>query len=241
MSVQWHSYPTAKEAAQACAHGILAVLEEALSGRPSTTLAVSGGTSPAAMFEELAARGTGWDKVHVFWVDERAVPPTDPMSNYRLAEEHLIRPAGIPRANLHRICAELNPRAAARRYVDEIREFFGLEPGEMPHFDAVHRGLGPDAHTAGLFPGEPLIEDREGIAAAVHVPKLGQFRITLLPGVLLAARHTACLVTGAEKAEAVRAVFREPYDPLKYPAQVVTHHGRGVVWYLDDAAASLMD
>ena len=140
---------------------------------------------------------------------------------------------------MHRVCGELTPASAAKRYVDEIRDFFGLEPGEMPHFDVVHRGMGPDAHTASLFPGEPLIDDREGIAAAVYVEKFHQWRVTLLPGALLAAKHTVFLVTGADKAEAVRAVFKEEYDPKKYPAQIASHHGRGVTWFLDEAAAQV--
>jgi 6-phosphogluconolactonase len=193
------------------------------------------------MFDALAKADVGWEHIHLFWVDERAVPPTSPLSNYRLAEEHLIRPAKISRRNVHRIPAELRPEAAAERYVEEIREFFGLAPGELPHFDVIHRGIGPDAHTASLFPGEPLIDDREGIAAAVYVEKLAQWRITLLPGVLLAAKHTVMLVTGGDKAGPLRAVFCEEYDPKQYPAQIGSHHGRQCVWFLDDAAAALTD
>ena len=101
--------------------------------------------------------------------------------------------------------------------------------------------MGPDAHTASLFPGEPLIDDRDGIAAAVYVEKLKQWRVTLLPGALLAAKHTVFLVAGADKAEAVRAVFKEEYDPKKYPAQMASHHGRRVAWFLDQAAARLLE
>jgi 6-phosphogluconolactonase len=142
---------------------------------------------------------------------------------------------------VHRICGELAPATAARRYTDEIREFFGLESGEMPHFDVIHRGMGADAHTASLFPGDPLIEDRERIAAAVKRPSDGLGAVTLLPGVLMNAKHTVFLVTGPDKAEAVRAVFKEEYDPKKYPAQMASHHSRRVAWFLDEAAASLMD
>ena len=106
----------------------------------------------------------------------------------------------------------------------------------MPHFDLVHRGMGPDAHTASLFPGEPLIDDREGIAAAVYAEKFNMWRVTLLPGALLAAKHTVFLVAGEDKAEAVRAVFHEEYDPKKYPAQIASHHGRGVTWFLDESS-----
>jgi len=241
MSVHWYTSPDASAAAEACAHHIVAILEEVLSGQEFATLAVSGGSTPRLLFEKLAKSKSHWDHVHLFWVDERCVPPTDPASNFKLADDYLIRPAHIPQRHVHRVVGEMAPKAAAARYAEEIREFFGLDNEELPHFDVVHRGMGPDAHTASLFPGEPLIDDREGIAAAVFVPKFNQWRVTLLPGALLAAKHTVFLVAGADKAEAVRAVFKEEYDPKKYPAQIASHHGRGVAWFLDQPAAALMD
>jgi 6-phosphogluconolactonase len=158
-----------------------------------------------------------------------------------MANEALIGPAHIPARNVHRIHAELRPDEAAARYERDIRQFFGLAVGEEPHFDVIHRGMGPDAHTASLFPGEPLIDDREGLVAAVYSEKMTQWRITLLPRVLLAAKKTVMLVTGADKAQALRDVVHEPYDPKRFPAQITAHHGRSVVWFLDEAAASLMD
>jgi len=241
MSVQWFTAPDPPAAAEACAHHILSLLETVLSGQELATLAVSGGSTPKLLFEKLAASGFRWDRVHFFWVDERCVPPTDSASNYKLAEDYLIRPAHIPARQLHRIVGEADPHAAAARYTQEIREFFQLEEGEMPHFDVVQRGMGPDAHSASLFPGDPLIGDRQGIAAATFAQKFNQWRVTLLPGALLAAKHTVFLVAGDDKAEAVRAVFKEEYDPMKYPAQIASHHGRGVAWFLDSAAAKLMD
>jgi 6-phosphogluconolactonase len=238
--MHWYSYPDPRAAAAAAARNILMQLDNTLAGKDSATLALSGGSTPKLLFEELVKANYGWQRVHLFWVDERAVPPTDPMSNYRLAEQNLITPAHIPRRNIHRIPAELPPERAAEHYIEDIRDFFQVEEGQLPHFDIVQRGMGPDAHTASLFPGEPLIQDREGIAAAVFVEKLNQRRITLLPGVLLAAKHTVCLVTGEDKAEAVRAVFTEEYDPMRYPSQIVSHHGRGVVWFFDDAASRFL-
>ena len=162
-------------------------------------------------------------------------------SNLKLADDFLIQAAHIPHRNVHRVMGELPPADAAKRYAGEIREFFGLEGSEMPRFDVVHRGMGPDAHSASLFPGEPLIDDREGIAAAVYVEKFHQWRVTLLPGALMAAKHTVFVVAGDDKAEAVRAVFQEEYDPKKYPAQIGPSLGRGVTWFLDEAAARLME
>jgi 6-phosphogluconolactonase len=241
MSVRRFTAPDAAGAAEACAHHVVSVLDETLAGQEFAAMAVSGGSTPRLLFDKLAATKFPWDRVHLFFVDERCVPPTDPASNYKLAEEHLIHPAHMPLRRVHRIAGELPPKIAAARYAADIRTHFGLEDGEMPHFDLVHRGMGADAHTASLFPGEPLIEDRDEIAAAVFVTKFNQWRVTLLPGVLLAAKHTVFLVAGEDKADAVRAVFHEQYDPKKYPAQMASHHGRGVSWFLDEAAAKLMD
>jgi 6-phosphogluconolactonase len=162
------------------------------------------------------------------------VPPTDDASNYKLACLHLIEPAHIPEANVHRIYGEMDPPEAAARYATDIRRFFELDGAGLPRFDVVHRGMGPDAHTASLFPGSPLIEDGAGIAAAVFAPQFNQWRVTLLPGVLEAARNTVLLVAGADKASALRAVFNDPYDPKKCPAQI---GAREAVWFVDRAAA----
>jgi 6-phosphogluconolactonase len=155
--------------------------------------------------------------------------------------DHLIRPARIPIRNVHRVHSELPPAQAARHYEVELRDVMELEPGEMPHFDVIHLGVGADAHTASLFPGEPLIDDREHIVAAVNVHKLSQWRVTLLPSVLLAARHAAVLVAGGSKAEAMRNILRERYSPRDYPGQMIAHHSRRATWFLDQEAARLLD
>jgi 6-phosphogluconolactonase len=241
MSAHWNAYPTLEEAAESCSRHILSLLETALLGEGEATLALSGGRTPKPLFRYLSQVVFDWSRVHLFWVDERCVPPTDPQSNYGTAEELLIRPRRIPHQNVHRIAGELPPDKAAKRYSEEIVEFFELERGELPHFDVAHFGTGADAHVASLFPGELFIENREGIAAAVFVDKISQWRITLLPGVLLAARHSFFLTAGEDKAEAVGNVFLAPYDPLKFPAQVISHHGRKVTWFLDHAAARLVE
>ncbi len=241
MSTSYQTCEDAPAAAEACAGHIVTLLEAALASQELATLAVSGGTSPKWMFERLAASNLPWNRTHLFFVDERVVPPSDPASNFKLANEHLILPARIPQSSVHRIAGELAPPAAAQRYSDDIRRFFGLNQGEFPHFDVVHRGMGPDAHTASLFRGDPLIDDRSGLAAATFAAQFRQWRVTLLPGVLVAAKHTVFLVTGDDKKEALRSVIHDEYDPMKYPAQIATRPGRDVVWFLDQAAAALIE
>jgi 6-phosphogluconolactonase len=236
MSVQQFIAPDAQGAADACAVHIFKLLDVAIAARGRASLAVSGGSTPKLLFQKMAATAFAWDRVHLFFVDERCVPPTDSASNYKLANENLIAAARIPAANVHRMVGEIAPAEAAERYAAEIREFFGLHAGEMPQFDIVHRGMGPDAHTASLFPGDPLIDDRAGIAAATFAKKFNQWRVTLLPGVLLAARNTVFLVAGEDKVEAVRSVFHAPYDPKKFPSQI-GNEGDSVAWFLDEKAA----
>ena len=238
MSIEWNTQPDPRAAAGACAKYISALLEQALAEQERATLAVSGGSTPKLLFQSLVAAGFRWQRVHLFFVDERAVPPNDSESNYRLAQENLITPARIPPAQVHRIHAEVRPETAARDYAADIRNFFGLEEGEQPHFDVVHCGMGPDAHTASLFPGEDAIEDREHIAGAVYVRKMGKWRVTLLPAALLAARNTVFLVAGADKAPAVGNVFHQDFDPKQYPAQLISRQSRRVTWFLDQAAAA---
>lgn len=241
MSGHWYIYEDAQEASRACSRRILDLLGQAVAARNRATMAVSGGTTPKLLFGELAASGFDWSRVHLFWVDERGVLPTDSQSNYGLAKECFIDPAGFPAPNVHRIQAELDPKDAARLYAEEIRQVLAPAPGEFPRFDVVHQGMGPDAHTASLFPGEPAIDDHANPVAALYVEKFHQWRISLLPGALAAAEHNLMLVAGADKAEALRAVVREPYNPKKYPAQIMTQQGCHVMWFLDKAAARLLE
>lgn len=236
MSAQHFTSPDAAAASSACAQHILRLVEKTLTMRNCVSLAVSGGSTPKLMFNQMASMPFPWDRTHLFFVDERCVPPTDDASNFKLADEHLIGPARIPADHVHRVQGELVPGVAAAKYAADIRAFFAVPEGDVPRFDIIHRGMGPDAHTASLFPGDPLIADRHGIAAATFAAKFNQWRVTLLPGVLEAARHTVFLVAGADKVEPLRAVFHEKYDPAKYPAQIA-NNGDDVAWFLDEQAA----
>lgn len=237
MANQFRVFPDGATTAVACGQLITAALLQELSERQEATLALSGGSSPKPLFSFLADQPIPWDRVHVFWVDERCVPPTHQDSNYRMANELLLTPAKVPARCVHRIAGEMEPEAAAAQYADQIRQYFGLSNGQIPEFTVVHQGMGPDGHTASLFPGQPLIEDRTGVAAAVYVEKMKSHRVTLLPAPLLAAKQTVFLAGGADKTEVLREVLHGQYQPLQYPSQLLVHHGREVTWFVDQAAA----
>jgi 6-phosphogluconolactonase len=214
--------PTDAAAAEACAQEMLALIGAARDATGHATVAISGGSSPKPMFAKMAAAGFDWNGVHIFFVDERCVPPTDSASNYKMANESLLQPAKIPAAQVHRILGEIDPHEAARRYAGEL----------PPVFDIIHRGIGPDAHTASLFPGDPLIDDRTNLTAATYAAKFNQWRVTLLPAALLAAKHTLVLASGADKAEALAHVFGAEHDEKKYPAQLGVNEGIDMAWYV---------
>ena len=229
--------PTAAAAATKCANLILETLAEALKHSATATLAISGGSTPRLLFADLARASFPWQKVHIFWVDERCVPPTDDKSNFKLANDSWFAPAAFPTANLHRVFGELEPAEGAKKYVADIKEFFHLPEGKLPVFDVLHRGMGPDAHTASLFPGEPLIANRTDIATNVWVEKFQMHRVTLLPGVLLAAKTTVLQVCGTDKVDAVKSVLEEAEDWMKYPCQMASRDAKAT-WFLDQAAAA---
>ena len=230
-------FRTVEDAAIECGRHILVLLEDAMAAGARATLAISGGSSPKPMFAYFARTEFPWDRVHLFWVDERCVPPDHEQSNFKMAYDTWLGPARFPGRISDRIPTELTPPEAARSYTEDISGFFELAAGALPRFEVVHLGMGRDAHTASLFPGEPKIDDRTSIAATVWSEPAKQWRVTLLPGVLEAARHTAVLVAGADKIPALDAVMHAPYDPKKYPAQIAAGAASGAVWFMDQAAA----
>ena len=235
--MKWNKLADPNAAAEACADYIISVLETAIAGAGDASLAISGGSTPKLLFQHMSRRKLDWTRVHLFWVDERCVPPADAQSNFKLAEEFLIKPAKIPQRNIHRVRGELSPQQAARRYEAEVIEHFGLDEGEVPDFDVIHLGMGADGHTASLFPGDPLIEDRELIVEAVDVPKLKSWRVTLMPAVLLAAHHSVLLVAGEDKAPILQRVYDDQGEPKELPVQLIARNAHRPVWFVDAAAA----
>jgi len=229
-----HLFPDAPAAAQGCAARVLELLAAAVKEHGSATLAISGGTSPKLMFGIFARTSFAWERVHLFFVDERVVPPTDPQSNYKLANDTWLS-LGASSPHVHRVQTELGAEEAARDYQAELLRHF--EQTGRKALDVIHRGMGPDSHTASLFPGEPLIKNRDAqmLVKNVWVEKMKQWRVTLLPGVLEAARHTVVLATGADKADALAATLHGPYDPSAHPAQIARDTAE---WFVDQTAAA---
>lgn len=233
-------YDSKQEAAAAAAEFILGKLDEALQNSRQATLAVSGGSTPKLMFEAMASKEFEWRKLQLYFVDERPVPPGHPDSNFSMADAALCRPVGLEAAQVHRIEGELEPAIAAQRYAEDLTKSFGLDEDEAPRFDVLHLGMGDDAHTASLFPGEPLILDRAALVGSVYAPAKKSYRVSLLPNVLLNAAQVVFLVTGADKAKPLKAVIEGPQDFLAYPAQLIDRQAETVTWFIDrDAAADL--
>ena len=240
MNPRFHIAPSKEQAASAAAEFAVDRLAQALKEREKATLAVSGGSTPRLMFEHLAAGRFDWRRVHIFWVDERCVPPDHADSNYRMVGQALLEPTGIEASQAHRIEGELQPEEAASRYGAAISEFFQLEEGGLPRFDVVHLGMGADGHTASLFPGSPLIHEQAGIAAAAYAASRDSHRVTLLPRPILAARNIFFLVAGADKAATLRRVLAGPANPADLPAQRIAREREDIEWFVDQTAASEM-
>lgn len=228
--------------ARGAAEEVLARAREAVARRGRFTLALSGGSTPVGLYRRLREvldepdrGGVDWGAVHLFWGDERAVPPEDPRSNYRSAREAWLDHPAIPEANLHRISAERGAEEAAAAYEKELAAFFTLAPGEMPRFDGVLLGLGEDGHTASLFPGTEALTERRRRVAAPWVEAQGSYRITLTYPVLEAAREVIFLVLGAGKAQVLRRVVEE-HDP-RLPAARIRPKDGELLWLVDRAAA----
>jgi 6-phosphogluconolactonase len=238
--------PDATALAEEAAREVLADATSAIRERGYFTLVLSGGNTPRRLYERLAAspfrEQMPWDRTHVFWGDERHVPPDHAESDYRMAFEAMLSKVPLAADRIHRIEAELADAAeAASRYEATIRDTFralGQPVDAPPRFDVVLLGLGADGHTASLFPGSAAIEDSRHWVAAPFVDKFGTHRITLTPRIVNAASHVVVLVSGSDKAEAVHAAKRGPIDPRWHPSQAVQPTRGRLTWLLDAGAAA---
>jgi 6-phosphogluconolactonase len=217
---------------------------EAIDARGVFCTAISGGHTPTRFFQLLAAapeaKSLPWDRVHLFWVDERYVPPDSEASNYKLATDTFLDKVSIPPDNVHRIVTEYEDiNEAAHAYERTMREVFGLQEGEIPEFDLIVLGMGADGHTGSLFPDSYAAFDVEGLARAVYVlDDMKMNRVTLTHPVLLAARCLVVLVSGQEKAQTLKEVLTTEPDEVKYPIQMLWPALDKVTWLVDRDAAS---
>lgn len=231
--------PDSSTLADAATGEFVRMADEALKTESRFTVALAGGSTPLQMYSRLAALHVDWERVHFFWGDERCVPPSNPDSNFHLADEALLNSVLIPLGNIHRIPGELPVEEAAQKYEDVLRHFFGS--GSPPRFNLVLLGLGSDGHTASLFPGTPAIkEKRRWVAGVRHaVPPLPLVdRVTLTLPVLNAAANVLFLVSGEEKAERLAQVLYGSIRPSLFPAQAVKPVNGTVRWLVDQAAAA---
>jgi 6-phosphogluconolactonase len=230
---------------EALSHGaaefFVRIAREAVAARGRFCVVLSGGGTPRRTYELLAQPpfrdGVDWTMTHVFWGDERCVDPDDPRSNARMAREALLRHVPVPPGQVHPMCRP-SPEEGASLYEALLRDFWGAA---APRFDLILLGLGPDGHTASLFPGDPVLSEVKRWVAPVYVAAPDLHRLTLTAPLLNRARVVAFLVTGAAKATVVRDVLQGPRDPLRLPAQLIHPEGGELHWLLDDEAAGALN
>ena len=240
-----HVYPTSQALLEAAAHHLLDHAREAILTRGSFTLALAGGSTPKGLYARLAAppfrSQLDWTKVRFFWGDERHVPPDHADSNYRMAHEALLSRLPLSMAQVHRMPSELpDAQTVADRYEALLRKQFEISGSEIPRFDFVLLGMGPDGHTASLFPGTQAVHETSRLVAAPWVEKFQMSRITLTPVLLNHTRQVTFLICGRAKAATLHSVLEGPYQPDALPAQVIAPQAGTLTWFVDQEAAEAL-
>ncbi|HEY9283581.1 MAG TPA: 6-phosphogluconolactonase [Pyrinomonadaceae bacterium] len=243
-----HNFYTSADAesvARGAAEWIAQLAEKAISERGRFSVALAGGSTPRRVYEILAGddgpgRLIDWTKVHVFFGDERTVPPDHADSNFGMAHGALLSRVALPAENVHRMIGEGDAVANARLYEDELRSFFG-DDADWPAFDLVMLGMGDDGHTASLFPATAALEERRAWVAANWVEKFDTFRITLTAPAINHAARVLFTVTGAGKAARLKEVVEGARDAARLPSQLIEPRGGSLDWFVDEAAAAQLD
>ena len=220
-------------------------VQKAIKAKDACYVAISGGHTPKRFFELLGeepkATSLPWDKIQLFWVDERYVRPDSKWSNYKLAVDTFLTKVAIPESNIHRIPTDFDDfKAAAARYEETIREVFGVEAGQIPQFDLIVLGMGVEGHTGSLFPNSYALFDTEDLACVVYVLDEKLNRITLTHPVLCGASHLVVLVCGQEKAEILKKVLTSEPDEVRYPIHALWPVLDKITWLVDSAAAKAL-
>ena len=244
VTVTYEVWPTAEEMALASAKKFAASVNQAAAQRGVARIAISGGSTPKATFKILAdpsqpfLASVAWDKLQLYWVDERCVGPEDPESNYGVCRDLLLSKVPIPAANVFRMEGELDPQEAASRYESVLRNNLRLEGAEVPVFDLVMLGMGPDGHTASLFPHTEALHEMGRLVVANHVLQKETWRITLTLPVIDRGREVVFEVESAEKTDILAEVLTGPSDPERLPSQLIRPVSGNLLFLLDSAAAA---
>ncbi|HDR89464.1 MAG TPA: 6-phosphogluconolactonase [Bacteroidetes bacterium] len=227
-----------EETAGQLAGFLLALIGKRLAESENFFMAVSGGSTPLLLFHRLAHAGgrIPWNRIHLFWVDERCVPPGHPESNYGQAQQVWLQKITMPRENIHRMRGEDDPVIEAQRYGREIENILPKKKG-LPAFDVVLLGLGNDGHTASLFPGDNDSLISEKSCLAIRHPQTGQNRITLTPRIINRSKIVCFLVTGKEKAAPVQFILENSPSSEKFPGSYIRPEEGELYWFLDAGAA----
>ena len=215
---------------------------EAVQARGIFTVALSGGSTPKGLYTLLGSdpyrERVPWSKVHVFWSDERCVPPDHPDSNYRMTKMLLLNKVPIPEENIHRIPAgQEDHNRAAVEYERTIRAFFHLRVGEMPRFDLILLGMGEDGHTASLFPWTSVLEETNRIASSTYVDRLGEYRLTLTAQTINHAANVVFLISGESKSSILKEVLEGEYQPQRLPSQLIRPVNGRLLFIVNSAAS----
>ncbi len=246
LTITYSVWPSPEAVALAAARLFAGAVHHAVDTRGVARIAISGGTTPKRMFQLLAdpgkpfAASIPWAKLHLYWVDERSVPPTDAESNFRMTSEALLSKVPLPAEQVHRMEGELPPEEAASRYETVLRNSMKLEGAESPAFDLLLLGMGDDGHTASLFPHTTALEEITRLVVANHVPQKDTWRITLTSPVINQAREVAFLIEGGAKAKILGEVLTGPRDPDRLPSQLIRPSSGHLLFLLDQAAAAAL-
>ena len=234
-------YADANQLTHAAAEMFVALSKPAIAEQGRFTVALSGGSTPKTLYQLLArepyASQIEWAHVHIFWGDERCVPPDHSDSNYRMTREALLQYVPLLTENIHPLHGDIDPAQASAEYEQQLRMFFG---NGLPVFDLILLGMGDDGHTASLFPGTAAIHEQNRWVIGHYVEKLESWRLTLTPPVINAAENIAFLVAGKNKAERLREVLKGPYLPDVLPSQMIKPTNGYLVWMVDEEAATLL-
>ena len=237
-------WPDAAALASACARHFAEKVEAAVARRGVARVAISGGSTPQAVFQELAdpahpfVHTVPWNKLQLYWVDERCVPPAPSDSNYGVCKRLLLDHVAIPAANVHPMEGDRDPEEAASRYESELRNSMKLEGAESPAFDLLLLGMGDDGHTASLFPHTEGLQEMGRLCIANHVPQKNTWRVTLTWSVINQSSEVVFEIAGPAKTERVAEVFTGRRDPERLPAQLIRPANGRLLLQLDEAAAA---